>query len=376
MGDSEMPIRALAARRDPLEVEHDQLGRSRSHRRRQMTASTAGSAEAQRARGRSSACRRDDRRSGPPVRGVDSRGLLERRREARAHELTIVGRRGGRDMGTSPWVEPVAGPAWPITPPRRSPRAQGAPPARTVEFAVEHALDVARLDVRAVVLDHRVRVQDVAADLPAPATSWPRLPLSRAPPGASAPSARPASPAASSSPCRSSTTESARSEHVDDAARRWAMRTPSRSCSPCWPPAPEAFYVTIWMSPLGISTSIESSTSWGTVSTGEGVLRRDCESNGEIRNEPRRLRRVESVGVLSLADERGRLDAGLLTPLADQLPHVPPASPSRTGTCAGASPPSPASQSQKGAGVDGHDGVAGAVLNAEQVRPPRAARAA
>ena len=34
-----------------------------------------------------------------------------------------------------------------------------------VEVAVEHALGVAHLVVRAVVLDHRVRVQDVGADL-------------------------------------------------------------------------------------------------------------------------------------------------------------------------------------------------------------------
>ena len=48
--------------------------------------------------------------------------------------------------------------AWPAV-------AQQLGADEAVEVAVEHALGVAHLEVRAVVLDHRVRVQDVGADL-------------------------------------------------------------------------------------------------------------------------------------------------------------------------------------------------------------------
>ena len=50
-------------------------------------------------------------------------------------------------------------------PARRSSSAR----TNVVEVAVQHALDVADLDVGAVVLDHRVGVQHVGADLRSPA---------------------------------------------------------------------------------------------------------------------------------------------------------------------------------------------------------------
>ena len=130
---------------------------------------------------------------------------------------------------------------------RRRPRAgrlaQQLGADEAVEVAVEDALGVAHLEVRAVVLDHRVRVQHVGADLRAEVHVL-RLALlaRRAPPGARA-------PARSSSLARSIFI--AVSRLLADCERsfwhcttmpvgRWVMRTAESVLLTCWPPAPEA----------------------------------------------------------------------------------------------------------------------------------------
>ena len=45
-------------------------------------------------------------------------------------------------------------------------REEGAD--KHIDVAIHDSLDIARLDIRAVVLDHRVRLEDVGADLAAP----------------------------------------------------------------------------------------------------------------------------------------------------------------------------------------------------------------
>ena len=45
-------------------------------------------------------------------------------------------------------------------------REEGAD--KHIDVAIHDSLDIARLDIRAVVLDHRVRLEDIGADLAAP----------------------------------------------------------------------------------------------------------------------------------------------------------------------------------------------------------------
>ena len=111
-----------------------------------------------------------------------------------------------------------------------------------VEVAVEHALGVADLEVRAVVLDHRVRVQDVGADLRAEVDVLRLAALARDLLLALALlELDQLASAASPSRSRGWPTASARS----GTARRcpiglWVIRTAESVLLTCWPPAPDA----------------------------------------------------------------------------------------------------------------------------------------
>ena len=111
-----------------------------------------------------------------------------------------------------------------------------------VEVAVEHPLHVADLVLGAVVLDHRVGVQDVAADLRAPGDVFDLAPRpAPSPRPVCAPPARSASSAGTASPPPCSGSASARS---GTGRRRpvgmWVIRTAESVLLTCWPPAPEA----------------------------------------------------------------------------------------------------------------------------------------
>ena len=58
------------------------------------------------------------------------------------------------------------------------------------------------------------------------------------------------------------------------------MRTAESVLLTCWPPAPEARYVSIWRSSSSISTSPASSTTGATSTPANDVWRRLAESKG------------------------------------------------------------------------------------------------
>ena len=146
------------------------------------------------------------------------------------------------------------------------------------------------------------------------------------------------------------------------------MRTAESVLLTCWPPAPDARYVSIWRSSSSISTSPASSTTGATSTPGE---RRLAPVGGVERGEPHEpvhalLGGVQAVGVLALGAERRRLDAGLL-PRArlEQLDlEAAPLGPAHHHPQHHLGPVLRVGAA--GAGVDGHERVARVVGAGEQ----------